>query len=47
MSRNKKILSKHKHYGSKNNLEKAEEEGTLPKIGGNSNFSNVMENYKK
>lgn len=42
------MLSKHKNYGSKHNLEKADEEGTLPKIGGgNSNFSNIMENYKK
>jgi tRNA A37 threonylcarbamoyltransferase TsaD len=43
----KKILSKHKNYGSKNNLEKTEEEGILPKITGNSNLSNIMDNYKK
>ena len=47
MIQNKKILSKHKNYGSKYNLEKGEEEGILPKITGNSNFSNLMENYKK
>lgn len=40
-------MSKNKNYGSKHNLEKAEEEGTLPKISGNSNFSNIMDNYKK
>lgn len=40
-------MSKHKNYGSKNNLEKAEDEGILPKITGNSNFSNMMETYKK
>lgn len=43
----KKILSKHKNYGSKNNLEKTEEEGILPKITGNSNFSNIVDNYYK
>jgi hypothetical protein len=37
---------KHKNFGSKHNLEKIEDEG-LPKIGGNSNFSNIMESYKK
>ena len=36
-------MSKNKNYGSKHNLEKAEEEGTLPKISGNSNFSNIMD----
>lgn len=43
----KKTLSKQKNYGSKNNLEKPEEDGMLPKITGNSNMSNIMETYKK
>jgi tRNA A37 threonylcarbamoyltransferase TsaD len=43
----KKILSKHKNYGSRNNLEKTEEEGIFPKIAANSNLSNIMDNYKK
>lgn len=38
----KKVLSKQKNYGSKNNLEKTEEEGVLPKIGANTNLSNIM-----
>lgn len=38
----KKVLSKNKNYGSKNNLEKTEEEGVLPKISGNTNLSNIM-----
>ena len=42
-----KALSKNKNYGSKNNLEKAEEESLLPKISANTNLSSVMENYKK
>lgn len=43
------MLSKHKNYGSKHNLDKPEEEGgVFPKIQNtNSNFSNVMDAYKK
>ena len=42
------MLSKHKNYGSKHNLEKAEEEGIFPKIPNtNSNFSSIMDAYKK
>ena len=43
----KKILSKHKNFGSKHNLEKTEDEGIFPKIAGHSNLSNLVENYKK
>ena len=43
----KKVLSKHKNFGSKNNLEKTEEDGTLPKITGTNNFSSMMDPYKK
>lgn len=43
----KKILSKNKNFGSKHNLDKAEEDGIFPKIGGHSNLSNLVENYKK
>ncbi len=43
----KKVLSKHKNYGSKNNLEKTEEEAVFPKISANNNLSNIMETYKK
>ena len=45
----KKVLSKHKNYGSKHNLQKNDEEaGVFPKIQNtNSNFSNAMDAYKK
>lgn len=42
------MLPKHKNYGSKHNLEKSEEEGVFPRIQNtNSNFSNIMDAYKK
>jgi hypothetical protein len=43
----KKVLSKQKNYGSKNNLDKAEDESIFPKIAVNSNMATVADHFKK